>query len=339
MQMHRRLVSIVVAVYNVADYINACIDSLRAQSYRDIEILLIDDGSTDGSASICDQAAASDNRIKVFHKHNGGLSDARNAGLQIMTGDYVVFVDGDDVVSSRYIEALLESLVETNADISICTLLEISSQQNKAGLENVPKTECRVCSGLEAAETMLRGVDFGVTACGKLFKKDLWSNYRFPFGRVYEDLSAIPTVVSQAESVAFIDLPLYGQVMRSGSITRSSTMSIKQYFDYYDAIETNRAQFESHENDSVRKAFRIRELVECARLLRVASSVEGDEEAKQSIYNYAKKRVSAGLSEGLLQDCTKKERIAVMTSYKCPALNKALFGLYQQYKSIKSAMS
>ena len=336
MQLNEQLISVIVAVYNIADYINACIDSLREQTYRNIEILLIDDGSNDGSSSICDQAAASDNRIKVLHKRNGGLSDARNAGLQIMAGDYVVFVDGDDVVSSRYIEVLHESLMRTGADISICSLLEIPNQRAKAGLEGDRDSTYRVYSGFEAAEAMLRGVDFGVTACGKMFKVDLWSSCRFPVGRVYEDLSIMPMVVARSTSVVFMDLPLYGQVMRRGSITRSSTMSIKQYFDYYDAIEANREQFGDHKDASLQKAFRIRELVECARLLRVSASVEGDDEAKQSIYNYAKTRVSAGISEGLLKDCTQKESIAVMTSYACPTMNKILFGLYQQYKSIKS---
>ena len=116
----KELISIIVPVYNVEKYLNRCIDSLISQTYQNIEIILVDDGSTDSSSEIVDGYLKKDNRIKVFHKDNGGLSDARNKGIEISKGKYLSFVDSDDYVTNTYIETLYNTIIEYEADISIC---------------------------------------------------------------------------------------------------------------------------------------------------------------------------------------------------------------------------
>jgi len=123
------LISVIIPVYNVEPYLKKCLDSVVTQTYKEIEIILVDDGSTDGSGPICDEYAAQDKRIRVIHKRNGGLSDARNVGLDRCSGRYVTFIDSDDYVASDYVERLYRILVEYNADIAVCDYFEFYDEE------------------------------------------------------------------------------------------------------------------------------------------------------------------------------------------------------------------
>jgi glycosyltransferase involved in cell wall biosynthesis len=179
------LISIIVPVYNVEPYVKKCIDSILAQSYEKIEVLLVDDGSTDASGVICDDCAKKDGRIKVIHKKNGGVSSARNAGLEVIKGDYISFVDGDDALKADFIEKLYEDIARTGSDVSICGFRRFDesgettySEANFAG----------VISSDDAIALLLEN-KFYPAPWGKLFKKKIFKKIRYNEHYTYgEDL-------------------------------------------------------------------------------------------------------------------------------------------------------
>ena len=214
------LVSIIVPVYNVEKYLQRCIDSLINQTYKKIEIWLINDGSTDLSGQICEQYKAADNRINVIHKHNGGLSDARNCGLSKITGDYVCFVDSDDWVLNIYVEELLKLSQLHNADIVVCsncvTTKELGKIPNK-------KRYTYTIYGKEASLThllYLKGIS--TSAHGKLFKREIIEGITFPTGKLFEDVVPIFHCFEKAQKTVISTRKLYFYFKRADSITKSS---------------------------------------------------------------------------------------------------------------------
>ncbi len=212
------LISVIVPVYNVEAYLSRCVDSLLVQTYSQLEILLVDDGSTDGSAAICDEYAAKDPRITVLHKENGGLSDARNAGLTACKGDYVVFVDSDDYVSPLHIQNLWEALSSANADIAISDV--VVSEADEAAFRNT-KTQTLCYTAHQALQEIFYSRQFSCSACGKLYKKTLFDTVRFPKGMLFEDLYTVPRVVENARLAVFSDDATYCYFQRRGSIVHS----------------------------------------------------------------------------------------------------------------------
>ena len=179
------LISIIVPVYNVEPYIKKCIDSIVAQSYENIEIILVDDGSTDASGAICDNCAKKDKRTKVIHKKNGGVSSARNAGLEATKGDYISFVDGDDALRSDYIDNLYEDIVRTGADISICGFRRF----NESGETTCSEADFTGVVSSAEAMTLLLENKFYPAPWGKLFKKKVFEKIRYNEQYTYgEDL-------------------------------------------------------------------------------------------------------------------------------------------------------
>lgn len=205
MGKEKPLVSVIIPVYNMQDYLKACIESVQNQTYPNLEILLVDDGSTDRSGALCEEYAAQDERIRVFHKENGGLSDARNMGLMEAHGEFLAFVDSDDLLAPKAVETL-ETLCETsNAEAAIgqvsafaghCTFAEESAQG-----EVIPMKE--------AMRRMLLHQKIGHEAWGKLYRRSLWQTMKFPVGLLYEDYAAIYRVIAQCRNVAIAPIPLY----------------------------------------------------------------------------------------------------------------------------------
>lgn len=222
-------ISVVVPVYNVADYLTRCVDSLLRQSFPDYEILLIDDGSTDGSAELCEQIAGSDSRIRVFHKHNGGLSDARNYGIDRLSGKYVTFVDSDDWLETGYLEYLYRAIRTTGADISTCVYVRRCGDSSKPW-KDLPK-DPEVISGREALLSLLYDEKINVSAPGKLYSSYLFRDVRYPFGMRYEDVGTTYKLMAKARSVAVGGAPLYNYLMRPGSITHMSTAGLMDRYE------------------------------------------------------------------------------------------------------------
>ena len=209
-------VSIVVPVYNVGQYLRACLDSLVAQTYRNLEIILVDDGATDGSGEICEEYARKDGRIRVIHKENGGLSDARNRGIRSAGGSWLVFVDGDDTVSRDYVEYLYGLVAARGADIGICRLIHCF-REGRAEFE--PESEQRVLDAEEAVCEMLYQKSFLVAACGKIFRRELFRETLFPRGMLFEDSAVMYKILDGAEKIVYGDAGLYGYMHRENSIT------------------------------------------------------------------------------------------------------------------------
>lgn len=233
--MHNELISVIVPVYKVEGYLERCVNSILAQSYTNFELILVDDGSPDKCPLLCDSYKEMDDRVKVFHKSNGGLSSARNAGMAAMEGMYVTFIDSDDWVDSRYLEYLYKLLVESNADISACDLYDSFDGE----MPTAQLAEPELYSGIKALELMLYQTGFTNSASGKLFKKEHVSMLQFPIGKYHEDLWTIYRPIAESGLVAYGRTALYCYLHHEGGITHSATFdkSISDLLEGIDSIE------------------------------------------------------------------------------------------------------
>ena len=206
------LVSVIIPVYNVKDYLHEALDSVIGQTYKNIEILIIDDGSTDGSETICDEFAL-DPRVTVIHQDNGGLSNARNAGLDLAQGEYICFLDPDDAYHPAFIAILVNEAINSHAEMVACRYTEQNSTA-KLGVYKRRRVPSRpvLSSGVYSREDALRSLvkgDLDVSVWDKLYKGNLWSSIRFPDGRNSEDIDTIYLVMSACQIVSMIDEALY----------------------------------------------------------------------------------------------------------------------------------
>ena len=215
--MQNKKVSVIVPVYNMEKYLSRCVDSILSQTYADLEVILVDDGSKDSSAAICDQYAERDGRIKVVHKANGGLSSARNAGLDLATGDYIGFVDSDDYISPEMYSVLCHHI--ENSDCEIANVMYVRADENgRTTPSKVPhNTDKEIEAEQFAKELMLHTGD--VSVCTKLFRAELFKNIRFPEGKLNEDLLFILDVLGRVRKIAFAAHVGYFYFTRSGSIS------------------------------------------------------------------------------------------------------------------------
>ena len=209
-------ISVIVPVYNVEKYLNRCVDSILNQTFTDFECILVDDGSPDNCPKLCDEYAKKDKRIKVIHKQNGGLSDARNAGIDWVfknsDSEWISFVDSDDWIHSRYLALLFEKATEYNVDISICGYLRTSGESYNIDAPDINpdcfNPELLWCENLGNA----------IVACGKLFKKSIWSKTRFPLGKLHEDEFVIYKLIF-TNKILFLNTGLYFYFVNTNSIT------------------------------------------------------------------------------------------------------------------------
>lgn len=211
------LVSVVVPVYGIELYIHKCVESILTQSYKKLEVILVDDGSPDACPKICDEYLEKDTRVRVIHKKNGGLSDARNAGLAMATGEYIAFIDGDDWVEDNYVETLLGVTLEEAADIGVCGYYE--AYGNGVKIDYLPRS--RALSGINAAKDLLTRPDsYKVVTWNKLYKTDLFkgNGIIFPKGKIHEDNYTTYKLFACASKIMYIDTPLYYYIQRADSI-------------------------------------------------------------------------------------------------------------------------
>ena len=216
------LISIIVPVYNVEVFLQRCVDSILNQNYKLLEVILVDDGSTDNSPKICDEYAKKDNRIRVIHKKNGGLSDARNAGINVVKGKYITFIDSDDFIACDYIEVLYKLLKSTKSDISIGVWQEIYDDGSKKSIYNVKKEKIVVDNNINMLKRMMYQKDFDTSACAKLYKRELFDNIRYPINKLYEDLATTYKVFFEAKKISYTNREIYFYYKRKDSITNST---------------------------------------------------------------------------------------------------------------------
>ena len=211
------IISIIVPVYNVEKYLKRCIDSILNQTFKDFELILVNDGSTDGCKEICNQYEKLDNRIKVIHKENGGLSSARNAGLDIAKGKYIGFVDSDDYINVNMYQNLLDKLIKNKSDLVICKLVRV--KDNYKETINKSKIVEKNYDNLQALQELynINSIDF-IVAWNKLYKSELLKDIRYPVGKKYEDEFVIHKILNKCKKVTFINKELYYYYQRDDSI-------------------------------------------------------------------------------------------------------------------------
>lgn len=209
------LISVIVPVYNVENYLDECVRSIVQQTYSNLEIILVDDGSTDASSAICENWRKKDKRIQVIHKKNGGLSDARNKGLELASGKYISFVDSDDWIGENLYERMLEKLLDEGAQIAGCKICKVYETYIE---EQEIHSKQQTFSDKEALLTILKGQDFCAVAWNKLYERDIIGNIRFPYGKIHEDEYFTYKVVARATKLVFVKNAVYYYRQRSGSI-------------------------------------------------------------------------------------------------------------------------
>lgn len=216
----KRQLSIIVPVYNVAQYLRRCVDSLLTQAGVDLELILVDDGSTDGSGALCEELAAGNSRVKVIHKTNGGLGSARNAGLELAAGDYVTFVDSDDWVEPDCYGAALLEMARWGADLLCGGRYDVNAATGEKTVGLCPaKTE--MISGEEMAGRIFLWDHCDSSACDKVFHRRLFEHLRFPEGVVCEDVPVTYRAALDSERVLLWNKPFYCYFHRKGSISTS----------------------------------------------------------------------------------------------------------------------
>lgn len=213
------IITVIVPVFNVEKYLCRCIDSIISQSYKNLEIILVDDGSTDDSGNICDEYASKDERIKVLHQKNQGLSEARNNGLEISEGEYIFFCDSDDYIEKDTLENMLGKLKHDNADIVACGIKYIGDDNGNIECINIVTDLCSgIWSGKQSVVQMMRKANVCSVAWNKLYKRSLFEGIKFPKGHLHEDEATIYKILYKAGIVSYTPAKYYCYMQRSKSI-------------------------------------------------------------------------------------------------------------------------
>lgn len=223
-------ISVVVPVYNVEQYLKDCINSILVQSYSNLQIILIDDGSTDKSGQLCDEFAKTDERIQVYHQNNQGMSVARNNGIKMAIGDYIGFVDSDDIIHPKMYEHLLKALKNSGSDMAICHELPFEKEMCQfkdydelqiENIEDIPQFATHFMSDWTGPANF---------AWNKLYKKEIFSNLTFPIGRKMEDIYLAADILARVSKVVWVKERLYGYRQRQGSVMNSKQNDVYKYW-------------------------------------------------------------------------------------------------------------
>ncbi len=329
------MISVIIPVYNLKPYFNEAIESVISQSFTDLEIILVDDGSTDGCGELCDHYAALDPRIKVIHQKNRGLSGARNAGLDICKGDFIAFLDADDAYHPDALSRAMEAMQKYNTDIvefNVSTFytsgkLDICTKNIK-GLHGANEG---VYTKREAMALQIAG-KLSTAVWNKIYKRVIWDNFRFSVGQFFEDLDIILPLLYKSESLFFISDPLLAYRIRLDSITNSNDIRILQ--DHISSFVNYASFIEAHipecfTTEDLEYAYRIRfsyllfrySFCSCTRLSHKKQIMQLH---KQEIYNY-RKRIN-------IRKCSLKVRIAYYLLLCMPWAIPVVYGLYRKIK-------
>lgn len=237
-------ISVIVPVYQVEAYLERCVDSILKQTYQNLEIILVDDGSTDQCPEICDEYEKKDPRIKVIHKENGGLSSARNAGLDAAEGELIAFVDSDDFIEADMLEKLYDALTEHEADMSVCNLEWVDEHgRNIRGCYGQIFRDGCMDPWNYWEKVLDRNNTCFVVAWNKLYRKEIWKKLRYPAGKLNEDEFVLHEIIRQCSRIAYVPYVGYNYVQRTGSIM--SNKKKEPNFDVFSAWSTRIHYFNS----------------------------------------------------------------------------------------------
>lgn len=315
------LISVIVPVYNVERYLDRCISSILCQSYPELEILLVDDGSTDRSGLLCDEWERRDPRIRVIRKTNGGLADARNAGLDAAAGEYVVFVDSDDYIAADMIRNLYDALKKHRAEMSICNFFYVDENGSEISERNqdLPiRDEC--ISGSEAIKRMStpnRKGWYYITAWNKLYSAKLFREIRFPIRKLHEDEFVAHRLLSECERIACMQTVGYYYVQRPGSIMHSKKQKSRLH-----AAEAylDRAVFCAKQNDLHRCAGQacLKAAIALSDAVKGSEAYEVRDELKHTLQQLRQYR-------WLRRYCTWKEKLQITIIALSPIIYSVIF--------------
>lgn len=225
--MNEPLISVMVPVYKTKEYLPRCVESIRNQTYGNLEIILVDDGSPDDSGALCDQLALEDPRIRVVHKKNGGLASARNAGLDVMTGEYAAFVDSDDHIAPEMIRDLYDLCRTHQADMACCGIERVNDQGHVNHF-NEKTDDFLLLNREEAMAELLQNYRVTNSVCDKLIHKSIFEDVRLTEGFIYEDFDVMYRCIHRADRVVYTGTPYYKYYLSQGSIIRSA-FNAKQF--------------------------------------------------------------------------------------------------------------
>lgn len=315
------LVSVIIPVYNVERYLEECVNSVLKQVYPEIEVILVNDGSTDNSENVCESLKISDNRVKYLKKSNSGLSDSRNTGLDSCTGQYVMFVDSDDVVSSEIIAYLYNLIKKYNSPIASCSFSHFTDGTE---VKYIDGTEDRKLTNTEALKSFFYQKEISTSACAKLYKADIFKQVRFRSGLLFEDNDFLYHAFSKIDSVAYGNAALYGYRHRTNSIT-TRKYSIKDLDILKIGIETQKFFKGDTVLDDAIKAY------QCSNCLRVYLQAPEEGQYKEAI-NYCKTYLNAnGKSVEKDMNIRKKLKLALIL-YRTHIPRKAFIALRNKAK-------
>lgn len=269
------LISIVVPIYNVEKYLEKCINSIIIQTYKNIEIILVNDGSTDSSGKICDIYLKKDKRIKVVHKKNGGLSDARNVGIENAKGKYIAFIDSDDFIDSDFIEILYNLIIEYNADVSCCKCNVIYKKNKKQQVEE----KINIFTNYEAINEMLYQGKIDNSACNKLYKLNLFEDIKYPKSKYFEDLDTTYKIFLKSDKIVATNKKLYNYYQRTGSILHKKNEKLCN--DLYEIINSMEKKLNHY--SVLKKAIICRKINACFYIYRNSNNKILKEECKKIV--------------------------------------------------------
>jgi len=320
--MNNPLITVIVPIYNVEQFLPRCIESILCQTYNNIEIILSEDGSPDGCAVICDEYAKKDSRIIVIHKSNGGLSDARNAGIEIAKGEYLTFIDSDDFITPDYVETLYNLCKKYECKISVASWY-IFPEGTDPVIPKINDKELHFMN-IEALENMFYQENFDNSACVKLYHKSLFeSGVRFPKGLLFEDLLTTFKYILLSDGVAYSNKQIYYYMFRSNSI-EGAAFSEKKMNSAIKVFKT----MKEHENElsAVSDALKSKLVSFCFHLLlKMPEGYKGGE----VLYDYIKHVRWSVLKNPRAR---KKARLACAASYMGMSTVKRLFVLVDRRK-------
>ena len=214
------MINVVVPVYKAEEYLRRCVDSILVQTYRDFELILVDDGSPDRCGQICDEYATRDDRIKVIHQENGGVAAARNAGLDVARGEYFAFVDSDDYCHPEMLEVLYDRIVQYSADVAVSGFKRVDPNGNEIDFKPyLPEIE-EVINGTDALKRLIMEDSLRSVVWNKLYKRNIFKSLRFPVGKLYEDGFITPRLLYQCDRIVLVPQYLYFYVANPTSLTK-----------------------------------------------------------------------------------------------------------------------
>lgn len=326
------LVTVILPVYNVASYLEEALDSVINQTYKNLEIIIIDDGSTDGSGDICEEYAKKDGRIRLIHQPNKGLSASRNVALRIMTGEALVFLDSDDAYTEGFVKSMTETMLREKADLVICKYSvhdNIGRMKQKEMDKFYPSINYGFYNRNEALRALSEG-EINHSIWNKLYDVKLWENIFFPEGKVYEDIATTFHIISRCKTVFVIEESLYLHRNRNDSI--SSTLSKSNIVDYIEAY----SHFEHYIRINIPNVFSEQQLQKCIyshlkRMMGYSISILLHRDVYQKDLYYVLRKNLLEIGSNIdIKDCGFRTRICRWMICYCPWLTKVAYQIYSK---------